>query len=132
MEGKSLLHNPAPLHCTASPPRQLQIRPAYIPPRFHHEEIVMPGSANVHAAITIRLQRKFRLRPFSSFERSVFNKPSKANEEAFLSAVQAIAGISTNLLNSLETNAPPRNRDEEAARLKALSAKRFGSPESIA
>jgi hypothetical protein len=63
---------------------------------------------------------------------SGFNKPSKANEEAFLSAVQAIAGISTNLLNSLETNAPPRNRDEEAARLKALSAKRFGSPESIA
>jgi hypothetical protein len=63
---------------------------------------------------------------------SGFNKPSKANEEAFLSAVQAIAGISTNLLNSLETNAPPSNRDEEAARLKALSAKRFGSPESIA
>jgi hypothetical protein len=63
---------------------------------------------------------------------SGFNKPSKANEEALLSAVQAIAGISTNLLNSLATNAPPRNRDDEAARLKALSAKRFGSPESIA
>ncbi len=63
---------------------------------------------------------------------SGFNKPSKANEEAFLSAVQAIAGISTNLLNSLETNAPPRNRDEEAARLRALSAKRFGNTKSMA
>jgi hypothetical protein len=59
---------------------------------------------------------------------SGFNKPSKANEEAFLSAINAIAGISTNLLNSLETNSPPKNRDEEAARLKARSAERFGSP----
>lgn len=59
---------------------------------------------------------------------SGFNKPSKANEEAFFSAINAIAGISTNLLNSLETNSPPKNRDEEAARLKARSAERFGSP----
>ena len=57
---------------------------------------------------------------------SGFNKPSKANEAAFFSAIQAISSISTNLLNSLETTAPPKNRDEEAARLKALSAKRFG------
>ena len=57
---------------------------------------------------------------------SGFNKPSKANEEAFFSAINAIAGISTNLLNSLETNSPPKNRDEEAARLKARSAERFG------
>ena len=57
---------------------------------------------------------------------SGFNKPSKANEAAFLSAIQAISDISANLLNSLETTAPPKNRDEEAARLKALSAKRFG------
>ena len=57
---------------------------------------------------------------------SGFNKPSKANEEAFLSAISAIAGISTNLLSSLETNSPPKSREEEAARLKALSAKRFG------
>jgi hypothetical protein len=56
---------------------------------------------------------------------SGFNKPSKTNEEAFLSAVHAIAGISTQLLSSLETNAPSRNREEEAARLKARSAKRF-------
>jgi hypothetical protein len=59
---------------------------------------------------------------------SGFNKPSKANEEAFLSAISAIDAISTRLLNSLETNAPAKNREEEAARLKALSAKRFGEP----
>lgn len=57
---------------------------------------------------------------------SGFNKPSKANEAAFFSAIEAIAGISANLLSSLETNSPPKNREEEAARLKALSAKRFG------
>ena len=57
---------------------------------------------------------------------SGFNKPSKANEAAFFSAIEAISNISANLLNSLETTAPPKNRDEEAARLKARSAKRFG------
>ena len=56
---------------------------------------------------------------------SGFNKPSKANEEAFQSAVDAIANISTQLLFSLETNAPAKNREEEAARLKARSAQRF-------
>jgi hypothetical protein len=56
---------------------------------------------------------------------SGFNKPSKANEEAFLSAVDAITGISANLLSSLETNSPAKNREEEAARLKARSAMRF-------
>ena len=63
---------------------------------------------------------------------SGFNKPSKANEEAFFSAVSAVAGVSANLLNSLETNSPPKNRDEEAARLKARSAKRFADPKSLA
>jgi hypothetical protein len=63
---------------------------------------------------------------------SGFNKPSKANEEAFFSAVKAINGISANLLNSLETNSAPKNRDEEAARRKALSAKRFGDSKSLA
>jgi len=63
---------------------------------------------------------------------SGFNKPSKANEEAFLSAVSAIAEISANLLSSLETNSPPKSREEEAARLKALSAKRFGDRKNLA
>lgn len=57
---------------------------------------------------------------------SGFNTPSKANEKAFFSAINAIVGISANLLNSLETTARPKNRDEEAAQLKARSAKRFG------
>jgi hypothetical protein len=63
---------------------------------------------------------------------SGFNKPSKANEEAFLSAIDAITGISANLLSSLETNSPPKNREEEAARLKARSAKRFAGPGKLA
>lgn len=56
---------------------------------------------------------------------SGFNKPSKANEAAFAAAIDAIAGISTQLLLSLETNAPPKNREEEAAKAKARSAERF-------
>jgi hypothetical protein len=54
-----------------------------------------------------------------------FNKPSKANEPAFLAAIDAIGAISTQLLSSLETNAPPRSREEEAARAKARNAIRF-------
>ena len=56
---------------------------------------------------------------------SGFNKPSKANEPAFNQAVDEIAAISARLLSSLETNAPPRNREEEAARAKARNAERF-------
>jgi len=57
---------------------------------------------------------------------SGFNKPSKANEAAFAAAVDKIAAISRDLLTSLETNAAPRNRDEEAAKAKARAAARFG------
>jgi hypothetical protein len=57
---------------------------------------------------------------------SGFNKPSKANEPSFLAAVDEIAGISTRLLHSLETNAPPKTREEEAAKAKARTAERFG------
>ncbi|HZR30273.1 MAG TPA: DUF2277 domain-containing protein [Terriglobales bacterium] len=57
---------------------------------------------------------------------SGFNKPSKANEGSFLAAVDEIAEISTRLLSSLQTNASPRNREEEAARAKARAAERFG------
>ena len=56
---------------------------------------------------------------------SGFNKPSKANEAAFNAAVDAITMISKNLLNSLETTAPPRNRAEVAAKAKLRSAQRF-------
>jgi hypothetical protein len=55
-----------------------------------------------------------------------FNKPSKTNEAAFYSAVEDIAKISERLLASLETTAPPKDREEEAAKAKARSALRFG------
>ena len=56
---------------------------------------------------------------------SGFNQPSKANEAAFLAAVDEIAAISRKLLMSLETNAPPKNRAEDAARARARAAQRF-------
>jgi hypothetical protein len=57
---------------------------------------------------------------------SGFSKPSKANEAAFLAAVDEITGVSGRLLRSLETNAPAKNREEEAAKAKARAAERFG------
>ena len=57
---------------------------------------------------------------------SGFNKPSKANEAAFLTAVDEVAEVSARLLRSLETNAPARNREEEAAKARARGEARFG------
>ena len=54
-----------------------------------------------------------------------FNKPSKANEAAFQTAVDRIADVSAELLRSLETNAPPRNREEFAAKARERAAQRF-------
>ena len=56
---------------------------------------------------------------------SGFAKPSKANEAAFLAAVDEIATVSRNLLDSLETKARPRNRAEEASRARTRAAQRF-------
>jgi hypothetical protein len=56
-----------------------------------------------------------------------FNKPSKANEAAFAAAVDEVAAVSARLLHSLETTAPPKNREEEAAKAKARAAERFGT-----
>ncbi|HMF64073.1 MAG TPA: DUF2277 domain-containing protein [Edaphobacter sp.] len=56
---------------------------------------------------------------------SGFNKPSKANEAAFQAAVDGVTSVSAQLLAALETNAPPKNRDEEAAKAKERSANRF-------
>jgi hypothetical protein len=61
---------------------------------------------------------------------SGFNKPSKANEAAFLTAVEEIAAASTKLLDSLETSSAPRDRAEEAAKARARAAMRFSSPVS--
>ena len=56
---------------------------------------------------------------------SGFQKPSKANEAAFVQAVDGIAAVSRNLLHALETSAPPRSREEEAAKAHARAAQRF-------
>ena len=58
---------------------------------------------------------------------SGFNKPSKANEAAFQHAIEEVAAVSLRLLRSLETNAPPRNREEEAAKAKLRAAQRFSA-----
>jgi hypothetical protein len=55
-----------------------------------------------------------------------FNKPSKANESSFQNAVDEVAAVSMRLLRSLETSAPPKNREEEAAKAKARAQVRFG------
>jgi hypothetical protein len=56
-----------------------------------------------------------------------FNKPSKANEASFDAAVNEVAELSMRLLRSLETTAPAKNREEEAAKAKARAAERFGT-----
>jgi len=56
---------------------------------------------------------------------SGFTKPSKANEKAFLAAVDEIAAVSGRFVRALETSAPPKNREEEAAKAKARAAERF-------
>lgn len=56
-----------------------------------------------------------------------FNKPSKANEEAFQAAIEEITRVSARLIHSLETAAPPKSREEEAAKAKARAAIRFGT-----
>ena len=58
---------------------------------------------------------------------SGFTKTSKANEAAFNAAIEDVAGVSARLLRSLETTAPPKNREEEAEKLKARAAERFGA-----
>ena len=56
---------------------------------------------------------------------SGFNKPSKANEAAFAAAIDEIAASSRNLLGALETSAPARTREAEAAKARARAAQRF-------
>lgn len=58
---------------------------------------------------------------------SGFTKPSKANEVPFLTAIDEISAASSRLLHLLETNAPPKNREEEVAKVRARAAQRFGT-----
>lgn len=56
---------------------------------------------------------------------SGFTRPAKANEAAFLAAVDEVAAVSRKFLGLLKTSAPPKNREEEAARARARAARRF-------
>lgn len=56
---------------------------------------------------------------------SGFTRPSKVNEAAFLAAIEEIAATSRRLLDTLETNAPPRDREEEAVKARARAAERY-------
>jgi hypothetical protein len=58
---------------------------------------------------------------------SGFTKPSRANEEAFARAIDAVAAASSELLTELRTAAPPKNREEEAAKARARSAQRYAA-----
>jgi hypothetical protein len=58
---------------------------------------------------------------------SGFTKPSQANEEAFARAVAEVAAISARLLSELETNAPPKDREVEAAKARAAAARRYAA-----
>lgn len=58
---------------------------------------------------------------------SGFAKPSKANEQAFEDAIDAVAAISSELLNELRTTAPPRDREVERAKAQARAAQRFAA-----
>jgi hypothetical protein len=71
--------------------------------------------AEIHAA-SLQFVRKI----------SGFNAPSKANEAAFFAAVDEVARISSRLLSSLQSTVAPKNRQEEAAKARALAAQRFG------
>ncbi|MEP6776069.1 MAG: DUF2277 domain-containing protein [Chloroflexota bacterium] len=84
-----------------------------IKPLFNFEPAVT--DEEIHAA-SLQFVRKI----------AGFSKPSRANEAAFNAAVDEIAAVAGKLLNSLESNSPPKDREEEAAKAKARSLQRFG------
>jgi len=83
-----------------------------IKPLFNFDPPVTPDEVR---AASLQFVRKI----------SGFHKPSKSNEPAFLAAVEEIAAASARLIHSLETAAPPKSREELAARAKARAAERF-------
>ena len=83
-----------------------------IKPLFNFEP---PASEDEIRAASLQFVRKV----------SGFSKPSKANEAAFEAAVEEIAAAAARLLSSLETNSPPKDREEEAVKARARSAQRF-------
>jgi hypothetical protein len=84
-----------------------------IKPLFNFEP---PATADEVRAASLQFVRKI----------SGFHHPSKANEDAFATAVDQVARAAMRLLSALETSAPPRNRETEAEKAKARAAQRFG------
>jgi len=84
-----------------------------IKPLFNFDPLVTPEEVR---AASLQFVRKI----------TGFNKPSKANEASFVAAIDEIARISAQLIHSLETIAPPKNREEETTKAKARAAARFG------
>jgi hypothetical protein len=84
-----------------------------IRPLFNYDP---PATADEVEAAALQFVRKI----------SGFTKPSQANQAAFDEAVAGVAAVARQLLSSLETNAPPRDREVEAAKAKARNAERFG------
>jgi hypothetical protein len=76
-----------------------------------------PATAEEISAASLQFVRKL----------SGYNKPSKANEAAFDRAIEDVAAIARTLIDSLETNAEPRDREVEAERARARAAERFGT-----
>ncbi|MGH2558272.1 MAG: DUF2277 domain-containing protein [Thermomicrobiales bacterium] len=76
-----------------------------------------PATADEIQAASLQFVRKI----------SGFAKPSQANEAAFTAAVDDVARVAARLLAALESNAAPKNRQEEAAKAKARAARRFGT-----
>lgn len=85
-----------------------------IKPLFNFDPPVTPDEVR---AASLQFVRKI----------SGFTKPSKANEDSFQAAVEEIAEVSRRLLYSLATNAPPKNREEEARKAKLRAAERYGT-----
>jgi hypothetical protein len=85
-----------------------------IRPLFNFDPPVTPGEVR---AASLQFVRKI----------SGFTKPSKANEAAFDAAIGEIAACATRLLHSLETNAPPKNRESEAAKARLRAAQRYAT-----
>ena len=83
----------------------------------------------IYSDVTERKRAEEEIRAASlQFVRKIsgFQKPSQGNEEAFARAVEEVTAASARLLSSLETTAPHRNREEEAAKAKARGMARFG------
>jgi hypothetical protein len=100
---------------------------------------VAPGPAEYHRPMCRNIRQLYNFEPHASDEEirasalqyvrkvSGFNKPSRANEEAFHLAVDAVSAATTQLLDELVTSAPPKDRGVEAAKARARSAARYAA-----